>query len=142
MNQPERMSIAQFRASTQGRANIGRQKVKAREKPNDFKSNLERDFNEHLTSRLFAGEILWFAYEPFKLRLGNTAFYTPDFFVVETDRTFTVYEIKGSWSAPNQAKSRVKLKSAAHTYWMFRFVAVTRRRKRDGGGWVFEEILA
>lgn len=116
--------------------------AKARKKPNGQQSKLEQQYQAHLQQRLDAGEIQWFAYERVKLRLADKTFYTPDFMVLELDGTVTLVEVKGSWSAPNQDKSRVKLKVAAETYWMFRFVAATKRRVKDGGGFEHEEFNA
>jgi hypothetical protein len=38
------------------------------------------------------------------------------------------------------ADARVKIKSAAYLYPIFRFVAVTKEKKREGGGWRREEF--
>jgi hypothetical protein len=44
-------------------------------------------------------------------------------------------EVKGHW----EEDARVKIKVAASIY-PFRFIAVTARARKDGGGWVLEEF--
>jgi hypothetical protein len=46
-----------------------------------------------------------------------------------------MHEVKGFW----QDDARVKIKVAASIY-PFRFVAVTARAKKHGGGWAVEEF--
>ncbi len=81
-----------------------------------------------------------FLFESVKLRLADATFYTPDFMVLALDGSIEFHEVKGSWSAPNQDKSRVKLKVAAEQYPWFTFKAIvaTKKPKKDGGGWSFE----
>lgn len=78
------------------------------------------------------------AYESVKLRLADRTWYTPDFFVWLDDGLVHVYEVKGSWKAPNQQKSRVKLKVAADLFPEFKFFAAVPNR--ETGGWDIEEI--
>jgi len=46
------------------------------------------------------------------------------------------HEVKGFW----RDDARVKIKTAAYQYPIFHFIAVTKVRKRDGGGWRREEV--
>ena len=79
--------------------------------------------------------ILWFRFEGIKLRLADNTFYTPDFAVMRADGQLECHEVKGFW----QDDARVKIKVAADQY-PFRFIAVTVRDKKDGGGWNVEEF--
>lgn len=83
-----------------------------------------------------AGLITWYAFEPIKLRLGKNTFYTPDFGVRLASGELELREVKGFW----RDDARVKIKNAAYMYPIFRFVAVTKKKKRDGGGWEREEF--
>lgn len=83
-----------------------------------------------------AGLITWYAFEPIKLRLGKNTFYTPDFGVRLASGELELREVKGFW----RDDARVKIKNAAYTYPIFRFVAVTKKRKREGGGWEREDF--
>jgi hypothetical protein len=53
----------------------------------------------------------------------------------QADGVLEMHEVKGFW----QDDARVKIKVAASIY-PFRFVAVTARAKKHGGGWEREEF--
>lgn len=95
----------------------------------------EAAYAAELERRKAAGEIQWFAFEAMKLRLAKLTTYTPDFVVQTADDTLECHEVKGFW----QDDARAKIKIAAELY-PFRFLAVTQRAKRDGGGWKVEEF--
>lgn len=96
---------------------------------------LERRSTEVEPDPVFA-----FRFESLKLRLADSTFYTPDFLVLRCSGEVELHEVKGSWSAPNQDKSRVKLKVAAEMFPWFTFKAVvaTKVPLKNGGGWKFE----
>lgn len=97
----------------------------------------EREFFKELELRWKAGEVRWFDYEPIKLKLAKNTFYTPDFGAwLAEPNSFVFYEVKGFW----RDDARVKLKCAAEKFPFFSFVAVTKRSKKDGGGWKYEEF--
>lgn len=89
-------------------------------------------FGLWLASSLQRGETLWYAYEPWKLRLAKRAWYTPDFISLTNLGILVVWEVKGFW----RDDARVKIKVAAETYKFLKFVAVTRGKER----WEFEEF--
>lgn len=97
------------------------------------RNELERAYSMRLASRLQTGEILWWDYEPFRLRIGKGAWYRPDHAVLELDGSMVLVEVKGFW----REAARVRIKVAAERYPMFRFCAVTRER---GGAWKTEEF--
>ena len=96
----------------------------------------EQAYAADLDQRLHAGEVLWYAFEPWKFRLAKGAYYTPDFAVMLADGTCELIDVKGFWAEA----ARVRMKVAAETYWMFRWVAVTKQAKKRGGGWKREEF--
>jgi hypothetical protein len=93
----------------------------------------EKAYQDLLTLRYHAGEILWFKFEGLKLRLADNTFYTPDFAVLAADSVVECHEVKGFWTDD----ARVKIKIAAAQY-PFRFLAVKKAPKKAGGGWITE----
>lgn len=106
----------------------------ARKQPGQM-NKAEAAYAAHLELRKAAGEILWYAYEPFSLRLADGAWYKPDFGVMLADGEIECHEVKGHWDTA----ARVRIKVAADKY-PFRFVAMQRRAKKDGGGYAVEEF--
>ncbi|VVE18578.1 MULTISPECIES: hypothetical protein [Pandoraea] len=104
--------------------------------PQGKMNRTEAAYAAHLEMLKHAGEITWYQFEAIKLRLGKNTFYTPDFAVRLKSGELELHEVKGFW----KDDARVKIKSAAYLYPIFRFVALTMIRKRDGGGWRREEF--
>jgi hypothetical protein len=73
--------------------------------------------------------------QPFKLALAKLTWYTPDFLVVLPTH-FELHEFKGWW----RDDARVKIKVAAQLYPWFQFVGVTEKKKKDGGGYQYEQF--
>jgi len=95
----------------------------------------EARYSLELSLRKAVGEISWFKFEGIKLRLANNTFYTPDFAVMLRSGQIECHEVKGYW----HEDARAKIKIAAAQF-PFRFIAVTARKKKDGGGWIIEEF--
>ena len=95
----------------------------------------ESSYGAELELRKRVGEIVWYCFEGLKLRLADSTFYTPDYAVMKADGTLEIHEVKGFWTDD----ARVKIKVAAEMY-PFRFLAIKRLPKRDGGGWKIEEF--
>ena len=95
----------------------------------------EAEYAQYLVDQQRALEVLWFKFEGLKLRLADNTFYSPDFAVMTGSYTLECHEVKGFW----QDDARVKIKVAAAIF-PFRFVAVTKRPKKSGGGWEVEEF--
>lgn len=74
-----------------------------------------------LKPAMIAGEILWYRFEPVKLRLADKTFYEPDFLVMRKSGALEVHEVKGFW----MEDARVKIKVAAAQY-PFEFIAIQR----------------
>jgi hypothetical protein len=95
----------------------------------------EAAYDAHLWSLRHAGDVLWHKFEAVKLRLADNTFYTPDFLVLPASGVLEAHEVKGFW----QDDARVKIKVAAAIF-PLRFVAVTARATKLGGGWLREEF--
>lgn len=93
----------------------------------------EAEYDAHLAAD---PSVLWFAFEAVKFRLADNTYYTPDFLVMRADRTLEVHEVKGFWTDD----ARVKIKVAAELFPIFKFVALKKKAKKDGGGWSQEEF--
>ena len=85
-----------------------------------------------LDLRIHAGEVRQWEFEKVKLRLADNTFYTPDFWIIMSDGTMEMHEVKGFW----RDDARVKVKVAAELYPQFRFIAVCRKK----GGWEYEQF--
>lgn len=104
--------------------------------PAGVMNKTEAEFARELEMQLKAGLIADWKFEVETFKLANDCRYTPDFRVLEKDRTITFYEVKGYWIGD----ARVKIKVAAQQNPMYRFIAVRKRPKKDGGGWIKEEF--
>lgn len=125
---------------------LGKPKAKAAPQPTVVATSRPRqDGGMNKTEARFRAEVLavdgvWVVlYASIKLRLADRTWYTPDFAVLRIGSPrVEFYEVKGSWKAPHQEDSRVKLKVAAEAYPQFQFFAAVPNR--DTGGWDIEEI--
>lgn len=95
----------------------------------------EAEYRLLLESRKIHGEVLWYRFEGMKFRLADNTFYTPDFVVMLADCSLEAHEVKGHWTDD----ARVKIKIAQDQY-PIRFIAVSKRAKKNGGGWS-EEVF-
>lgn len=94
----------------------------------------EAAYAAHLEMLKRAGVILSYAFEAVKLRLGKGSFYTPDFHVQLANGVIEFHEVKGHW----RDDARTKIKNAAYLFPMYRFIAVRKAKKNEGGGWETE----
>lgn len=101
--------------------------------PKGAMNKTEAEYALFLEARKQAGEILWYAFEPIKLRLADSTFYTPDFAVMGQDRVFECHEVKGFWR--DDARVKIKVAAAQHP---FRFYAFRKLPKKEGGGFAME----
>lgn len=112
-----------------GRLALGRLKTGVM---NKTEAAYERELRDAVTM----GDVLWYKFEGYKLRLADNTFYTPDFAVMLATGEMEFHEVKGFWTDD----ARVKIKVAADRY-PHRFIAVSVQPKKAGGGWkreVFE----
>ena len=101
----------------------------------------ERDYSLKLDADRQDGLISHWRFEPLKFRIGpagsgTACYYTPDFEVVLQDGLLEYHEVKGRW----MDDARVKIKAVARLFRDRRFIAVTRKPAKQGGGWNVEEI--
>lgn len=92
----------------------------------------EEAYAQLLELKKRAGSIVEYRYEPIKLRLADKTFYSPDFMVQNSTLEIEFHEVKGFW----EDDARVKIKVAAATFPLFRFVAIQFKK----GAWVYEEF--
>jgi hypothetical protein len=95
----------------------------------------EAAYAAHLELLKSEGTVLWYRFEGLKFRLADNTFYTPDFAVLIASNEMELHEVKGFW----QDDARAKIKIAAEMY-PFRFIAMTARTKKAGGGWEREHF--
>ena len=95
----------------------------------------EQAYAMHLEARKNAHELIWYVFEGITFKLADGCRYTPDFAVLRNDGVIELHEVKGYWADD----ARAKIKVAADKF-PFRFIAVYKQAKKDGGGWRFEEF--
>ncbi|WYX08207.1 DUF1064 domain-containing protein [Achromobacter xylosoxidans] len=95
----------------------------------------EQAYAAYLGQLQAVGGILWYKFEGMKFRLADNTFYTPDFMVMKPDGQLEAHEVKGYWQ--DDAKVKIKVASAMYPV---RFLAITARAKKDGGGWKEENF--
>jgi hypothetical protein len=94
-------------------------------------NNSEKEYSKHLENRKQAGEILWWAFEPFNIRLAPNTYYRCDFGVLLANGQFECHEFKGHWTDD----ARVKIKVAAELL-PFQFIAIQKLK----GVYVYESF--
>lgn len=87
-----------------------------------------------LEARKRAGEILWYQFEGLRLRLADHTYFTPDFPVLTKENNLEFHEVKGFW----REAAKVRINVAADRYPFWKFYAVRKIKKKDGGGWDIE----
>ncbi len=95
----------------------------------------EEAYAAHLELRRAAGEVIWYRFECMRFKLADNTYYLPDFAVMLVSGELEMHEVKGYWLDD----ARVKIKVAAEQY-PIRFIAATTRKKKEGGGFKFEEF--
>lgn len=130
------ISIQEYRALRTGfvtGAQSAKQRTQAlgRLKKGERNKTEEAYEQEVLRPAMLRGEILWYAFEPWTLRLAERTTYTPDFGVMLADGSLECHEVKGFWQ--DDARAKTKIAAELHP---FRFVAITREKKE----WKYEKF--
>lgn len=99
--------------------------------PKTAMNKLESAYGAYLDVLKHSGEVLWWRFQPLKLRLADGAYFTPDFGVLFTSLAFELHETKGHW----REAARVRIKVAAEQF-PFKFIAI----KRVASSWEREEF--
>lgn len=98
----------------------------------------EAKFANYLRGLEMAGDILWWKHEGIKLQLADNTTLNVDFNVMYADGLLVMIDVKGA-KAIIEEDAKVKMKVAAEQFpLVFRYAFP--RQKKDGGGWIFEEI--
>lgn len=98
----------------------------------------EAKFANYLRGLEITGEILWWKHEGMKLQLADNTTLNVDFNVMYADGLLVMIDVKGA-KAIIEEDAKVKMKVAAEQFpFVFRYAFP--RQKKDGGGWIFEEI--
>lgn len=113
---------------------FGKGRLRAGER-NATEARYEHDV---LEPALKDGSVLWYKFESITLKLAEGCRYTPDYAVMRADGTIELHEVKGS-KAIFQDDAKVKVKTCAELF-PFRLLVCYPRPKKDGGGWLVEEI--
>lgn len=99
--------------------------IPIRERKKRGMNGLERAFAQHLEFRKQAGELVWWGFEPIRIRLADGTFYKPDFVTVDANGRTEVWETKGFF----REAAKVRIRVAAENFpWPF-FIVV-----KAGGG--------
>ena len=122
----QRRILAELKAGNRG-ARGGRTTSPDRDRMNDT----ERAYAGNLEMRRYAGEILWWAFEPMQFRLAGRCTYTPDFILLTADGEMVIHETKGFM----EDDAAVKLRLFREQFWFLRLFVVKRR----GRGWTIKE---
>lgn len=96
----------------------------------------EREYADTvLEPMMLANEIAMYWFEQFTFKMADDLRYTPDFVVQRSDGHLECHEVKGFW----EEDARIKIRMAAQLF-PFRFVAIRKKPKKDGGGWAEEDF--
>lgn len=99
----------------------------------DEMNGLEAAYAAELRLRTLAGEVAFWAFKPFNLRMAPRTYFRPDFLVLLADGTTEIVDTKGHW----EEDARLKIKLAARLWPLWLFVAV---HKGAGGRLEREEF--
>jgi hypothetical protein len=106
-----------------------------RQRMDGYRNKWEREFGEHVLPCLVRnGGILWYEYEPFKIKLAKSLYIIPDFVVMRDDHRLLIYEVKGFKRATWSVKWKVFKEKYRMIFEGF-YVAV-----RESGKWNVYEI--
>ena len=99
----------------------------------------EKAYFDYLTKLKNEGLIKDFWFECVKLKVAtNRCEYLPDFMVLRNNGLLELHEVKGA-KAIFTDDAKVKCKVCADKY-PFTLYVVFPRPKKDGGGWIYEEM--
>ena len=84
----------------------------------------EKEYDNFLSILKYKKIVLDYRYEGITFKLAYRTTYTPDFLVVNADKTVTIIEIKGF----RRDDAMAKFKIAAQMYPYFRFKMITKKK--------------
>jgi hypothetical protein len=83
-------------------------------------NKLEAAFAQTLEYRKQAGELVWWEFEPFRIRLANGSFYRPDFVAVDTAMRTEIYECKGHFREAARVRLKVAVEKLPYPFYLVR----------------------
>ena len=89
-------------------------------KPVRGMNKLEAAFAQTLDYRKQAGELIWWGFEPFRIRLANGSFYRPDFVAVDTEGRSEIYECKGFMREAARVRLKVAVEKLPYPFFLVR----------------------
>lgn len=120
-------------------AKTAKQRMQAKGRlPKGVMNATETKYATYLDELKLAGEVVWWRFEPVKLLLAPLTTLTPDFMVQLADGAVELHDVKGA-KAIYEDDAKVKMKVAAQVY-PFVFRVVFPKAKKDGGGWLIEQV--
>lgn len=93
----------------------------------------ETAYERVLISRKLAGEVIWYRFHPFNVRLADNTHYRPDVLVLSADGHLEIHEIKGSFTSE---MGNIKIKLCAEVLPVFRMIKVSKTK----AGFTYEEF--
>ncbi len=98
----------------------------------DKMNSLEKKFyNTVVYPGMLSGDFIGWKFNGIRFRLGEGAYYKPDFFIA-TPTQARIYEVKGHW----REAAKVRIKAVAEQFPWFYWLAVQWKHKQ----WVYEEF--
>jgi hypothetical protein len=125
------MSADEFRA-IKGKAKVGRAPGETRRGEMNF---TEEAYAERLELLKIAGDVLAWDFHAINFRIGDRAWFQPDFIIVGGDLSIHVVEVKGGFV---REAGLVRFRAAARQYPMLQWRLVRGEKKR--GEYIFEII--
>ena len=120
-------------------AKTAKQRMQAKGRlPKGVMNATETKYATYLDELKLIGEVVWWRFEPVKLLLAPLTTLTPDFMVQLADGAVELHDVKGA-KAIYEDDAKVKMKVAAKEY-PFVFRVVFPKAKKDGGGWLIEQV--
>lgn len=80
----------------------------------------EAEFAQQLEFKRLAGEITWWAFEPFRIRLADGTFYRPDFATVDRQGRTEMYEVKGHMREAARVRLKVAVEKLPYQFYIVR----------------------
>lgn len=101
--------------------------------PGGNMNKTEIHYRDMLELKKYAGEVIWWAFEPLNLRIGANCFYSVDFLVMLKTGELECHEIKGGHITDD---ALVKFKAAAAMFpFKFRMIALVK------GEWIERHVI-
>lgn len=94
--------------------------VKPRSKANKGMNKWEHQFSQTLEYRKTVGELVWWAFEPFRIRLAEDCWYRPDFVTVDAKGKTEIYEVKGFMREAARLRLKVACEKLPYPFYLVR----------------------